>query len=417
MTNTFKCSRCRHSFEAEDSLADQTSSCAACERSLGISRPKNLFARSARSDFAPLGDLSVTRVLGTLFCMLVLIWMSGGVVAAMFVPAVTLAREAARQNQCINNAKNIGLAFHNHHDVHKRLPLASSEPVTGIPGKPTGENQAGFSWIVSLLPFLEEPLAFDQLMEQSPRYSVPPFDPSFVKGETPMEVACEQIAVLRCPSSPVAGMVNTENSDYEEYETEDGKRSPGISSYLGMTASHSTTLRKSEERIGIPGHPKTYQGDGAMVFPPESVSGPTKGLGFKFFTDGTSKTFLVCESREPAYSAWIDGQAVWAIGAWPGNDALPSLESTVDGFLGWGEKDESSKISLVASLDMESVYMKADRFGGSHDRQYGPSGRHAEARVAHLFVDGHVKMLGPEIDRNVYVRSVTRSGGEPVLIE
>ncbi|QDU79326.1 putative major pilin subunit [Polystyrenella longa] len=54
------------------------------------------------------------------------------VLAALLLPAVQRARESARRTQCLNNMKQILLASHNYHDLHRSFPPAWVEPETPI---------------------------------------------------------------------------------------------------------------------------------------------------------------------------------------------------------------------------------------------------------------------------------------------
>lgn len=81
-----------------------------------------------------------------------------GLLVGITLPAVQFARETSRRIQCENNLKQIGLAFHEHHDRMQIFPSGGWdwwEPPTFINGQPgIGLNQ-GAGWGYQILPYLE----------------------------------------------------------------------------------------------------------------------------------------------------------------------------------------------------------------------------------------------------------------------
>lgn len=95
------------------------------------------------------------------------------VLASLILPAVQSSRRAARRAECLNNIRNLGIAFQNFHGTHNKLPaagywdVATSDPKgasdADVAGgydftlQPPTNKLAGlrYSWVVELLPFLE----------------------------------------------------------------------------------------------------------------------------------------------------------------------------------------------------------------------------------------------------------------------
>ncbi len=105
-----------------------------------------------------------------------------GILVALLLPAVQAAREAARRMQCTNNLKQIGLAFHNYHDLQRTFP----------PGW-IGRNE--FSWGAFVLPNLEQEPLHDQFDFRRP------LTDNVTGNPTNLVLAQTDLPGYRCPSA------------------------------------------------------------------------------------------------------------------------------------------------------------------------------------------------------------------------
>lgn len=79
-----------------------------------------------------------------------------GILVALLLPAVQYARESARRAHCGNNLRQLGLAWHEHHDVHRHLPTGGwGYDWVGDPRAGYGRQQPG-GWAYAVLEHIEQ---------------------------------------------------------------------------------------------------------------------------------------------------------------------------------------------------------------------------------------------------------------------
>ncbi|MFO0913363.1 MAG: DUF1559 domain-containing protein [Pirellulales bacterium] len=94
-----------------------------------------------------------------------------GMLVAILVPAVQWSREAARNVQCQNNLRQLGLAVLNFESARGTLPVgADAKPFPSAPSHP--HTFYRWSTLAHLLPYLEQNQAYQQLDLNQPLYGL-----------------------------------------------------------------------------------------------------------------------------------------------------------------------------------------------------------------------------------------------------
>ncbi|MCX7432050.1 MAG: DUF1559 domain-containing protein [Planctomycetia bacterium] len=297
-----------------------------------------------------------------------------GTLVGLLLPAVQSAREAARRSACTNNIKQLGLGVLNFESARRRLPQANCNVNSS-----TGYLVAGgYSWITTILPFLEETNLYTQISSNSSRLA------TAFSGTVNTAQAQTSLPQLVCPS--FAG--DKKNATANTVAT------CGVTNYKGIAAV-ATTAANVPQILGTGGGVITLEKYGS------ETSAPYTGITLAQITDGTSKTFMVGESREATKSGWIDGATAWVTAV---NAAAPGMTYAAAGCTG----------GTLGVLDNQATVGSAAIYNGSTD--YAESSNHQAGITLFGYADGHVGQVTPEIDgtlmRNLHTRAGSESTGE-----
>ncbi|MCA9102017.1 MAG: DUF1559 domain-containing protein [Planctomycetales bacterium] len=295
-----------------------------------------------------------------------------GILVALLLPAVQAAREAARRGACVNNMKQIGLAMHQYHDVHGRLPYAVIDCCT----------PAGGTWVNLILPHLEQQALADQ------------FDLSLDMFAAVNATAVKTVVpVFICPSDPTASRPILPN-----------RFSHNVSPQLGLwyPVSMGPTMPDACPFCPDPNPSPTNwccQGwnYGTTAKPDGTIpAGSSVGMfgryikpevSFARVTDGLSNTIMNGETL-PGQCAF-DGAYATNFPVFPTTIPLNTMEN--DGALGDGFK---------SSLWFRTCGFKSEHPGGAN----------------FLMGDASVHFFNESIDFRLYNNLGTRAGGEPVTV-
>ena len=291
----------------------------------------------------PPRGLTLIEILVVLFILAILI--------ALLLPAVQAAREAQRRIQCQNNIRQVGLALHNHHDAHKRLPAGW---VSIVPG-----GEPGWAWSALLLDFIDQPSSPNVRWAANARVvstpmPVPNTGAMRIDHASNVKLRERSISLFLCPTDPSDQLFMLRSG-------------PGTDMFPVARANYAGVF-----------------GTGAIRSNPSAGDGifyRNSRTRFADIRDGQSNTLMVGEraSRQPGSG---EGSATW-VGAVPG-----------------------------AYRSMGRVVGRAGRVPNDVLGDFADFGSWHPFGANFVMADGSVRMISDEIDQATYHALATRAGGE-----
>jgi prepilin-type N-terminal cleavage/methylation domain-containing protein/prepilin-type processing-associated H-X9-DG protein len=350
-----------------------------------------------------------------------------GVLIALLLPAVQMARESAFQAQCQNNLKQIGVALYAFEaDRHTlppggvRLTPTAPNPVIGLTGAANPSWGIDVGWAPFLLPYIEQ-----EALAELYQLNVPWYDSTVANsaGTYNRNLSLNRIKLLLCPSFPFpnrfAGYVQPyahvsggtvppssisnwgsglgASLDYGVVSGPYGQSGDGLYSFLSATGQPNvqTNPTYGYEKAHV-SFPIIYNGSNGA----SRTQAPRK---LSDITDGLSSTVFVVESAGRSACICFHGSCNdcqhgnWESGAWG---------SSLSGVAPTGTNFDGSQTSNTGPCTMNCTNGPND--GNSNIFSWHTNGSNM------LFGDGSVHFVNEKIPWSVLGRLLTSAEGEVV---
>ena len=315
-----------------------------------------------------------------------------GVLVSLLMPAVQAAREAARRTECLNNLHQLAIAVHSYADNMRQLPSAGI--VDTSPAPPSWlwidvREGKQFSWIVLILPQIEEQAIYDEF-----DFNVGIFD----QPETPHAYVIEN---LICPSDRSSGRI---------FETASLSRNqqPPVPPPNNWQSSSGGTRQFGKGNYAA--YVSPYHIDRQVDFPGALSA---KRQTFSDLSDGTSNILMLSEVRRRDNES--DQRGAWAL-PWAASTQLsfdmhsaPGVEAGP--FIHWDNPTIIRQVQWpnTEGPNMDMLYVCPDPAGAQLDgmpcgevdaSQYisaAPRSGHPGGVLA-AFADGHTAFVPNVVD-------------------
>lgn len=330
------------------------------------------------------------------------------VLIGLLLPAVQSVRESARRTQCMNNMRQIGLAFHTCLDARNYFPAAcyttDAASVSAFPSPPEGNPaRREHSWRMLVMPFMEQVLTidgynwskhwFDATSNSSPVVAV-----DMVLGVPPdsnLGIAVRSVAVFRCPSGPAiattVSIPRSPDSDSARPALPALQRNPGVGDYETMTGVKRNVLAPDPYAVSNADNTKGML-DKDRLTRPQQVR------------DGLSKTLLVVECAGRPFTFRGTTMQMTAGGARSG--PAPEINQCV----GWADSLGPFKVDPITPDGAKGAAPNVGRpMNATND---GECYSFHTGGMTVVFGDASTRFISQGIDLRTFCALVTRAGDE-----
>jgi prepilin-type N-terminal cleavage/methylation domain-containing protein/prepilin-type processing-associated H-X9-DG protein len=322
------------------------------------------------------------------------------VLAALILPAVQQAREAARRTQCQNNLKQLGLAIHNFYDANQKLPSSLRPPSNNT-------TAPRFGVLTQLLPYIEGSDIYAQ------------YDPTVSWDKAPnLALGTNPLKFTVCPSTPE----NPLRLDVDPASS----TSVGVVAISDYAASNGldptlvSLLQGQGDYTGVATDPTTgYYGTQVWPTAVTGLLAVNTQHSFAQVRDGLSNTLALVESAGRPYvyqrgASLGTGTAVHGVngGGWPrpASDfsfAASSKDGTTvppTSLTGAVAVNGTNGADVLANYNATSGAPYWGVYGTSQPYAFHTSGVNA------VFGDGHVQLINSSVSIPVFAAIVTIAG-------
>ena len=293
-----------------------------------------------------------------------------GVLVALLLPAVQSAREAARRTQCVNNFRQIGVAFANYESASKKLPEGAVQRFN------VSTNPTLYSWVAIVLRYIEEAAVYNMT---DWKVALAERDQN---GDKTHHIP---FATFRCPSDTPVEIVNDFYGARGNLVVNAGR------GFIWMSDPTPT-----QDDGTHPRHPLAPPGSNSSLLVQGSFL-VNKGRKMSEFKDGTSKTAAASEllniPGEDTRGALHYGAAIMYM-----HDFVPNFE---DGF------DRTRHCVNVP--DAPCLPTSSQSWRGAW--QHSARSRHTGG-VNVLYVDSSVQFISDDISEAAWYALGSPAGGE-----